>query len=145
MQNEIIIKKLFEIYDKFEWWHKTKLDEESANKYHKHLIESGNIITVVSDEMLLGYCEFWRINYEQFGRIICGEGFSAIQENVTNGYIAYVANTFVQPEARKKEVLKMLRDRFFEVNKCCLYFVGEARRKSTAPVKVFKNRHIERV
>lgn len=142
MLNDIIIKQLWEIYDKSEWWHKEKLAKEEADKYHSILLNQGNIITCSEGDNLLGYVEFWRINYEQFGRIICGEGFSALCEDVIHGHIAYVANTFIRPEYRKGEVYKMLRDRFFEFNKECTHFVGEARRKKSAPVKVFKRSQI---
>lgn len=138
-----LVNSLTRIYLNEENWHKTKLDEESSNDYHRELIRKGNILTVVQGDKLLGYCEFWRINYEQFGRIICGERFSAMGEDVWTGNIAYVANTFIQPEARKKEVYKMLRDRFFEVNKDCAYFVGNARRKKSEPVKVFRVKDIK--
>lgn len=131
--------QLWELYEQ-ETWHKTRLAKEECDAYHSQLLDQGNIITVRDGDILAGYVEFWRINYEQFGRIICGEGLSAIREDVVHGYIAYVANTFIRPEYRKGEVYKMLRDRFFEANKYCTYFVGNARRKKSEPVKVFKRK-----
>ena len=142
MENDEIVKQLTQIYLREEKWHSTYLDEESANEYHKELLQRGNILSCSQGDLLLGYVEFWRINYEQFGRIICGEGFSALCEDVIHGYIAYVANTYIRPEYRKGEVYKMLRDRFFEFNKDCTYFVGHARRKKSEPVKVFKVKDI---
>lgn len=133
-----LAKQLTDIYLNHETWHTTKLDEASANSYHQQLLDSGNIITISDGDTLIGYVEYWRISYEQFGRLICGEPFSAVHEDVQTGQIAYVANTFVLPEYRKTEVYKRLRDRFFEANKLCTHFVGEARRKRSAPVKVFK-------
>ena len=129
-----------------ETWHKKKLDEANATDYFTVLLERGNIITISQDNLLLGYVEFWRLNYGQFGRIVCCEEFSAIQEDVQTGNIAYVANTFIRKEYRKGEVYKMLRDRFFEANKACDYFVGEARRKKVGLIKVFKrDKILERI
>lgn len=133
-----LTEQLTRIYLDHENWHASKLDEENSRLYHRELLERGNIITMLDGDLLVGYVEYWRLNYEQFGRIICREPFSAIQEDVQTGNIAYVANTFILPAYRKGQVYKRLRDRFFEVNKLCTHFVGEARRKSSAPVKVFK-------
>ena len=137
-----LAEQITRIYLDEETWHKTKLDEADANAYHKILLRRGNIITVCDADKLLGYCEFWKLNYEQFGRIICGEPFSAIHEDVQTGFIAYVANTFILPEHRQGNVYKMLRDRFFESNEACSFFVGEARRKKSCPIKVFRKEDI---
>jgi hypothetical protein len=137
-----LAEQLTRIYHESETWHKIKLDEESSNEYHRKLLEQGNIITITKGDLLVGYVEFWRISYEQFGRIICGEPFSALCEDVVHGNIAYVANTFILPEYRKGKVYKMLRDRFLETNKMCTHFCGTARRKKSEPVKVFRNKDI---
>ena len=140
-----IPEQLTEIYA-LETWHKTRLSNEESNKYHDTLLNSGNIIVVNDGDRVVGYCEFWRLNFEQFGRIIAGEPFSATCENVQDGQIAYVANTYIMPQYRRGGATKMIKDRFMEVNKLCTHFVGEARRKSCAPVKVFKrNRVPERI
>lgn len=138
----MIVDQLTEIYLHEETWHKSKLNKEEADNYHATLLQQGNIITVSENDLLCGYVEFWRLNFEQFGRIICGEPFSALHENVSNGQIAYVANTFIHKQYRHGEVYRMLRDRFFEANKLCTHFVGEARRKKTAPLKIFKRGEI---
>lgn len=137
-----LAEQLTEVYLKYETWHKEKISKEEADKYHARLLSTGNIITVEKEGQLLGYVEFWRLSYEQFGRIIAGEPFSAYCEDVQSGHIAYVANTYILPEYRRGGVYRMLRDRFFEANKHCTHFVGEARRKKSAPVKVFKRSEV---
>jgi hypothetical protein len=141
MTNDSIITQLNEIY-LLETWHKERLSQIEAWKYHDKLLLQGNIITLSDGDILCGYVEQWRISFEQFGRIICGEPFSAMHENVQNGQIAYVANTYIRPEYRNGRVYKMLRDRFFEFNKECTHFCGIARRKKSAPVKVFKREQV---
>lgn len=141
-----IVDQLTEIYLHEEDWHKEKLSKEEADRYHEVMLSNGNIITVSDGDILCGYVEYWRVSFEQFGRIICGEPFSSIHENVQNGQIAYLANTYIRPEYRHGKVYKLLRARFLEVNKLCTHFCGEARRLPTAPLKVFKRHQVlERV
>lgn len=137
-----IVDQLWEFYEKYEDWHKSRLAEAEARVYFTALLERGNIITVADGDRLLGYVEFWRLNYEQFGRIICGEEFSALHEDVSSGNVAYVANTYILPTARRGQVFKMLRDRFFAANRLCTHFIGEARRKNCAPLKVFRRNQV---
>lgn len=141
-----LIEQLVDIYFNEETWHEKRLSRIEAWKYHEFLLTSGNIITVSNSDTLCGYVEQYRLSFEQFGRIICGEPFSAMHENVQNGQVAYVANTFIRKKYRNGETYRMLRDRFFEFNKDCTHFCGIARRKKSAPVKVFKREQIlERV
>lgn len=143
MGTEELVRQLVAIYYSHEYWHEHKMSRIDAWRYHEKLLELGNIITISSADFLHGYVEYWRLTFEQFGRIICNEPFSAICENVQNGQIAYVANTFIRSEYRNTEVYRMLRDRFLESNKECTHFVGEARRKKSSPVKVFKSSDIK--
>lgn len=139
--NEKIIEQLNDFYYE-ETWHKERLSRPALWDYHSKLISTGNIITVSDSDILAGYVEYWRLSYEQFGRIICGEPFSAVHENVQNGQIAYVANTYIRPEYRNSNVTKQLRDRYFEINDQCTHFAGTALRKSSQPIKVFKKEKI---
>lgn len=137
-----IPEQLTYIYLNNENWHKHKLSEEEANLYHDTLLNKGNIIVVRDGEDVTGYVEFWRLSYEQFGRIICGEPFSALHEDVQSGQIAYLANTFIRENYRHGEVTRMLRERFLEANTLCTHFCGNARRKKSEPVKVFKRNQV---
>jgi hypothetical protein len=131
------VDQLWSFYEQ-ESWHKKRISKEEHDSYVSKLLSLGNILTVSDGDVLLGYVEFWRIDFEQFGRIICGEHFSAYHENVQGGLIAYVANTFIRPEMRSTDVYKRLRTQFLRANSHCTHFVGEARRKKSEPVKVFK-------
>jgi hypothetical protein len=135
---ENIIEQLNKIYYNEEYWHTSKLSEEEATKYHSKLLDKGNILLCQELGVVLGYVEVWRINFEQFGRLICKEKFSAYLEDVSKGNIAYVANVWVDPKFRNSSVIKTLKLLFFKHNYMCEYFVGEALRKSTQPIKVFK-------
>jgi ribosomal protein S18 acetylase RimI-like enzyme len=105
----------------------------------------GRIIIFEIAGEILGYVESWRINFEQFGRIICHAGFPLDTEDIEHGNICYLANTAIHPDYRDSFVVKWLKERFFEQNEDAEYFVGEAIRKKHQPVKVFKNKHIREV
>lgn len=122
------------VYDKFQ---KDYLDEEEARKYHEIAVKKGRINYVSDGNILLGYCESWRINFEQFGRIICGLPFNIKNEDIETGEIAYVANTTIHPEHRRSYVIRSLTRQFFKSNIDCKFFCGIARRKKHQPVKVF--------
>lgn len=136
---EELVEQLLDIYYKGEWWHKTFLPPEEARKYFTHLLDKGNIIIYEINGKILGYVEFWRINYEQFGRIICGEEFSAYLEEVTNnGPICYLSNIWINPDFRNGSVLKLLRGMFFFANQNMDYFVGQSKTKKSEPIKVLR-------
>lgn len=125
------------VHDKFQV---NYLDEEEAKKYHQTLIEKNRILTVFGEERLLGYAEFWNINFEQLGRIICHEPFFIQKEDIESGNIAYLSNTTIHPDHRRTEVYRELRTQFMNRNSHCDYFIGQALRKKHQPIKVFKNK-----
>lgn len=138
-----LVSQLNRIYwDEEKWVCGDSLNEQEATKYHDYILRNGLCITVEDRDVLVGYCEFWRLTHEHFSRIICGERLSPLLNDFKTGYIAYVANTYIKLEYRKGKVARLLRDRFFEANKDCVYFVGIALRKKHQPVKVFKREDI---
>lgn len=130
--------QLIDIYYQYEDWHRSKLPREEAYKYFDKLLKTGNIQVYEQEGRILGYVEVWRINYAQFGRIICHERFSAMDEDISSGNICYLANTWIHPDFRHTNVYKILKLMFFKSNFGCDYFVGSALRKKTQPIKVFK-------
>lgn len=145
---ETIITQLTDIYlSPAEWWHENRLSREESNEYHRRMIEKGNIIYIVSPihNHLLGYCEFLRVNFEQFGRMVCHAPFYSYDEDTTSGNICIVHNVWIHPEYRKSFVVKELRQKFFEKNKHCEYFGGFALRKKTQPIKIFKRELLEKL
>lgn len=138
-----IVKKLTDIYlSSEEFWHEEKLSEEESKKYFTTLLGKGRIITICHYDTLIGYVESWRINFEQFGRLVCHASFSAFLEDVETGPICYVANVWVKKEHRRGDTIKLLKNLFFTANYTAEYFVGEALRKKTQPVKVFTRQEL---
>lgn len=122
-----------------EFWHIKKLSPDESNLYHKTMIERGNLIYEADNfGKLLGYCEFLRVNFEQWGRMVCHAPFYNFDENTTDGNISYVSNVWIHPEYRRSFVLQRLKKRYYELNNHCEFYVGEALRKKTQLIKVFK-------
>ena len=117
----------------------TKLPVEEAVKYYQTLLDKGRLFYIIEDGEIVALSESWRVNFEQFGRIICDEPIS-VYEDIETGYIAYVADIWIREDRRQSNIIKTLFNAFRELNKDCTYFVGQARRKKCEPVKVFKRK-----
>lgn len=135
-----IIQQLTNLYlSSEEWWHKHKLSPEESNLYHQTMIERGNLIYEQDNNgKLLGYCEFLRINFEQWGRMVCHAPFYNFDENTTDGNICVVSNIWIHKDYRRSLVFALLKMRFLELNHHCEYFAGEANKKHANIIKVFK-------
>lgn len=133
-----IVEQLVDIYYREEWWQSHSMTREQAIRYHRKMIETGNLVYYEEDGKVLGYYEAWKLNYEQFGRIICHERFTADGEDVQSGNICYLANVWIDKNYRNSGVFKVLMHIFYRQNYHCEYYVGEALRKKHSPVKVFK-------
>lgn len=131
-----LIEQLTNIYETKETWHKNKLSKEEANIYHERLLMQGNIITIVEDDILKGYIEIWKINYEQLGRLMCGETIFAFDENITDGIIAYVNNGWISPDYQNTKMAKKLEDSFKDRFKDCK-FIARKRHKYNEAFKVY--------
>lgn len=133
-----LVDQLVQIYQTEENWHEKKLSEADSAIYFESLLKKGRILySCDTDNYLQGYVESWRISFHNFGRIICGEPFSAVGEDVETGNVCYLANIFIRKPFRKAQAILVLKHLFFRQNFMCTHFVGEARRKKCAPVKVF--------
>jgi hypothetical protein len=141
MPNDIL-NQLWRIYIEEEPWHKTRLTREQFDLYTQKLIDLGNVVYFYDEDKVIGYFEVWLVSFEQLGRIICGEVFCADGENISSGDIAYLANVWCGKEYRQGVVIEDMKRTFFEKTLNCTHFVGEARRKSCAPLKVFKRKEM---
>lgn len=138
-----VVDELVRIYLNEENWHEKKLSYLEAYRYHLHLLKTGNIIYFEEMNEILGYCEFWKINFEQFGRLVCHAPFSAFLEDVQTGNICWVANVWIRKDVRRSDVFDFLKKQFYFLNRDCEYFGGHALRKKTQPIKVFKKQNLK--
>lgn len=137
-----IEQQLTEIYYKEEWWQKNLMPEEEALKYHTKRFNDGNIVCYIENGKILGYYEAWCVNFEQWGRMVCGElvGFN---EDVCSGKICVVNNVWIHKDHRRGKVFKALMRDFYKRHHNCDYYVGHALRKKTQPIKVFKKENLK--
>lgn len=133
-----VISQLVKIYFEEENWHDSKLSIQDAVLYHDFVFNNGNIIVVKNKDEVVGYLEFWRLNFENWGKYVCGVEISPLHTDVKNGNIAVVNNIWIKKEFRRGDVFKQIKERFYRVNSDCDYYVGHALRKKTQPIKVFK-------
>ena len=139
-KNDNIVQQLNKIYYEEEWWHNKRLSELEASRYHSAMLHHGRLKVILEEEKVIGYVESWLISYEQFGKLICNAPFSPLEEDVVSGNIAYLANIWVRKDRRRGFVIKQLVEAFKDMNKDAEFFVGEAKRKKTQPVKVFNRK-----
>lgn len=133
-----MIEELTRIYLNEYRQEEEKLSEEEQRKYFDYVLSKNCIHTYGTHDNLLGFIESWRLDFQQFGRLICYAPFNIYEENITEGPICYLANIWIHPEHRRGAVIRQFKYDFFRCNMDAEYFVGEAFRKKTQPIKVFK-------
>jgi len=121
---------------------KNDLSDDVLDRCHENLLNKSRLIYVENNGELLGYTESWRINYEQFGRRLCGERLDLEKEDIQSGKICYINNVTIRPDARKGLTIKFMRNQFYLQNIDCEYVVGERNGKKHRPVIVLKMRDI---
>lgn len=138
-----VLTQLWEIYLRHEDWHTSRLTFDQFCQYTQKLIDDGNIFYVCDGTKVVGYTEVWKINYSQFGRLVCGENIAAANEDVITGKLAYVANVWSDPLYRERfgkmdGVIKAMRKKYYEFTEGVTYHCGQAKRKNAQLVKVFR-------
>lgn len=131
-----IIEQLTNIYLNKEFWHKNKLSESEANLYHERLLMQGNIITYIRDNELLGYLEYYRINFEQLGRIMCNYTL-AHNEDLLSGNIAFINRMWIREDYRNSIPYITLSKEFLIKNKDANMFVAIQNHKKHKPFQIY--------
>lgn len=124
----IISKIIAKIYDEITLESPCKIHGQEALDYFERLIMNGNIITYIQDGELLGFLEFWRISYEQWGRICCYISL-AHDEDLLSGNICLIANMWIKPDLRNGETFLHLGRTFLEKNKDATHFAAQQHQK----------------
>lgn len=138
----MIIDQITKIYLEKEYWHKSKLTELQANEYHERLMLNGNILTYIKDGKLLGYLEFWLIDYSQFGRLVCNQPILTDVENLLDGNIALINNMWISEEDRSGHAFNMLAAMFLARCKMADFYVAFRRVKRHQPIQVYTRNEI---
>jgi hypothetical protein len=97
---------------------------------------NGNIITYVKDGELLGFIEFWRISYEQFGRVCCNLSLDH-GEDLLNGNICLITRMYIIPGLHFGETFINLGRLLLEKNKNCVFFTAQQEQKKHKNLQVY--------
>lgn len=130
-----MIDQLADLRMKHEHWREDKLN--LVQQYFDYMLKLGLIITYEEEGKVLGYLEYWRINYETLGKIVADVPYDPFELDLKEGPVAYVANTCVLPGDRKTEVFANLAKEFFKLNKDAESIIGR-RQKRRYPITVYK-------
>lgn len=133
----MIIDQLTDIALTKEPWRKIPLTREQLNEYHERLMINGNILTYIKGGILLGYLEFWLIDYSQFGRLVCNQPIMTDKENLLDGNIALINNMWISEEDRNGDAFEMLSAMFLTRCKQADFYVAFRRVKRHQPIQVY--------
>ena len=136
-----LVTELCKVYEN-EDWHSIRLSDEEARRYHEHGLQNGSILCATEDGVLKGYLEIWKLSFEQLGRVLCGEPFSPMQEEVFHGPVAYLANIWIKSDERDGRIMKILRLKFFGHTTECKFITGHLTKRLHAPFQIFKRGRI---
>ncbi len=137
----MIIEELTNIYENKMPKVAIQLPHEEALQYFERLLMQGNIITYIVGGELKGFLEFWRIDYSQMGRLLCGITL-AHDEDLLNGNVALISRMWIDPEDRNGEAFLMLASMFLSRNKDASHFAAFQEHKKHKPFQVYQREDI---
>lgn len=136
-----IIKIIVNLYENVLPKNPIMLSYDEAIQYFERLLMNGNIITYIRDEELLGFIEFWRISYEQFGRICCNLTLTH-DEDILSGNICLITRMYIIPDLRNAEAFINLGKNLIDKNKECTHFAAMQFNKKHKPLQVYSRSEI---
>lgn len=138
-----MIGKIVNIYETVLPKQPIMLSHDEAVAYFERLMMNGNIITYVKDGELLGFCEFWRISYEQFGKICCNLTLPH-DSDLVNGNVCLITRMYIVPDLRNTEVFLSLGKSLIDKNVQCTHFAAMQFEKKHKPVQIYTREEISR-
>lgn len=117
------------------------LNHDEAIEYFERLMIQGNIITYIKDGELLGFLEFWRLDYSQFGRVCCNWTLEH-GEDLLEGEVALISRMWITPEDRNSEVFTILASMFISRNKDAKNFAAMQMHKKHKPLQIYSRDQI---
>lgn len=138
-----IIEKITDIYENVLPKNPIMLSHEEALKYFERLMMNGNIITYVRDGELLGFIEYWKITYEQFGRLCCNLTLTH-DDDLNNGNICLITRMYIVPDLRNAETFINLGRTLLENNKEITHYAAMQFQKKHKPIQVYTKEEVLR-
>lgn len=136
-----IVKELTNLYLNVLPKNTIMLPYDEALAYYERLLMNGNVITYVKDGELLGYIEFWRLDFSQWGRI-CANMTLAHEENLTEGPVCLIVSMWIKQDLRNGETFLFLGRSFLEHNKDAEHFAAQQVQKKHKPLQVYSREEV---
>lgn len=136
-----MIEQLLKIYDEITVESPYKLKGIEAQQYFERLLMNGNIITYVVDGELLGFLEFWRLSYHQWG-MICANLTLTHDDNLLEGPVCLITRMWIKPDLRNGEIFLYLGRTFLEKNKDTIHFAAHQPLKKHKPLQVYSRKEV---
>jgi hypothetical protein len=136
-----ITKRLVEIYNEITLPSQYKLEGQEALDYFERLLMNGNIITYIVDGELQGFLEFWRLSYDQWGRI-CSNLTLTHEEDLLDGPVCLISRMWIKPDLRNGETFLYLGRTFLERNKDTVHFAAMQEHKKHKPLQIYTREQV---
>jgi len=136
-----IVEELVKIYNEITEESPCKLKGQECIDYFERLLMKGNIITYIQDGELLGFIEFWRLSYYQWGRI-CANLTLTHDENLTFGPVCLITRMWIKPDLRNGETFLHLGRTFLDKNKDTDHFAAQQPLKKHKPLQIYTREEV---
>jgi hemolysin-activating ACP:hemolysin acyltransferase len=111
------LEYITQTYYEKETWHETKLPKDIGRTYFTKGLENKNFVVLREEGLPIGYISVWFLDNEQTSRVISGQAFHAVDENITDGEIVFVANAYVEKEHRHNKKIMQLNQAMKDAHK----------------------------
>ena len=98
-------------------WHQSKLSADFARDYFRKLISINNVVVLREDDEPVGYLSVWFLDKDQLARLINGDDFYALDEDITDGDFVFVSNAFIEHGKRNRGRINKLKNMMKENHK----------------------------
>jgi hypothetical protein len=136
-----IVERISEIYDEITLDSPCKLHGQERWDYFERLLMNGNIITYSVDGELQGFLEFWRLSYDQWGRI-CANLTLTHEEDLLEGPVCLITRMWIKPDLRNGETFIFLGRAFLERNKDTVHFAAMQEHKRHKPLQIYSREQV---
>ena len=138
-----IAERISEIYDEITPSYQLKIYGQERLDYFERLLMNGNIITCIVDGELQGFLEFWRLSYDQWGRV-CANLTLTHDEDILNGPVCLITRMWIKPDLRNGETFLHLGRTFLERNKDTVHFAAMQEHKRHKPLQIYTREEVLR-
>lgn len=117
--------------------HWGKISKDEAYRYYLYITNNDSVLTYYYGNTLIGYLEYWILDFEQLGRLICYTDFNIYEEDIAYGPICYVSDIWSKDAIRNKGLFKTMKRDLLLKNPGQDFIVGESFRRQRHPCKVY--------